>query len=287
MGLLNKVKSNIAKNIKTSNDINQEKTPWSITTVLVNWNRIHLLKKTVESYLATVSVPYELIIVDCASSDGSKNYIEEVCKRDHRHQGIFLTEDCGGGTGINLGLELAKAPFLHISENDTEYLPGWDRELLSKFDAFPKLGQICPFSANPEADKGEIWEKHPAKPITKNGKTILLAKENVATSCIIRRQIWEKGVRWRTLPSKGGNKFPADGNFSIDIKKLGYWVAWNDKYTVINWGHNIKEMIEHLDYYVVDYNSKPWLEIKGWQQRLRENGYNLVKENDKYRIVKL
>jgi len=105
-----------------------------ISTIIINWNRLHLLKKTVESYLSTISVPYELIIVDNASTDGSKEFIESVCNKDPNHIGIILTKNIGG-EAINVGLELAGGSFLHVSENDIEYITGWDEEMLSKFDA--------------------------------------------------------------------------------------------------------------------------------------------------------
>jgi glycosyltransferase involved in cell wall biosynthesis len=49
-----------------------------ITTVILNWNRADLLKMTVESYLKTIEVPYELIIIDNGSTDDSRKIIKEL-----------------------------------------------------------------------------------------------------------------------------------------------------------------------------------------------------------------
>jgi GT2 family glycosyltransferase len=46
-----------------------------MSTVILNWNRLDLLRITVHSYLASVSVPFELMIVDNCSSDGSQRFI--------------------------------------------------------------------------------------------------------------------------------------------------------------------------------------------------------------------
>jgi len=255
-----------------------------ISTVLLSYNRKNLLKKTVESYLATITVPFELFIVDNASTDGAREYIESVCKNNSAIQGILLTENLGG-EALNLGLSLAKSEYLHISENDLEYLPGWDKELLSKFDTFPELGQLSVYSPDPQSDKGEIWEKHPAKSITRNGKTLA---ELTATPSIFRRQIFDKGARWKTKPVREDTKvrFPQDRDFSEFVKKLGYWVAWNDKYVVFNIGHNVKEWISNLEYYLENYRAKKPLGEKGMKRRLRENGYDLINDNGKYRIIK-
>jgi glycosyltransferase involved in cell wall biosynthesis len=43
-----------------------------ISIVVLNWNRSDLLKETIDSYLNTVTVPYELFIIDNASADDSR-----------------------------------------------------------------------------------------------------------------------------------------------------------------------------------------------------------------------
>jgi len=271
-----------------SNAVISEESPSApkISTVILNWNRKHLLKKTLDSYLETVTVPYELIIVDNASTDGSKEIIDNICKKDSRYKGIFLTQNCGG-EAINLGLELAKGDFLHVSENDLEYLPGWDVELLSKFETFEELGQISVFSPKPQKNKGEIWENHPAKALSKNGKTIHLA-ETIGTSSMFRRQIWDKGVKWKSLQKTETNiLLPDDANFSRNVKKNGYIVSWNDKYVVVNWGHNVKELIENLEYYLSNYKSKKAYGIKSMKKRLLENGYDLIEDSSgNFKIIK-
>lgn len=253
----------IIKNIISKYSIGRRKaltqrSKYQLSTLLLNWNRVHLLRTTVESYLETVSVPYELIIVDNASSDGATEYIKNVCKwNPQRHKAVLLKENLGG-EAINLGLSLAQAPFLHISENDLEYLPGWDTELLQKFKVFPKLWQLSPFGPEPEAEKGEIWEEHPSKPVTRGRYTIYLADANIGTSCICRRELFDIGFRWRSHPAielGSGFKFPDDGATSSFVKGLGYWVAWNDKYTVINWGHNVEEWEKNLNYYLSNYQA--------------------------------
>ena len=40
-----------------------------ISTIILNWNRVTLLKQTVESYLETIRGDFELFIADNASTD--------------------------------------------------------------------------------------------------------------------------------------------------------------------------------------------------------------------------
>jgi glycosyltransferase involved in cell wall biosynthesis len=251
----------------------------------LSWNRHSLLETTVTSYLATVSVPYELIIVDNGSSDGSPEFIRSVCA-GHRHRQAILLAQNRGGEALNLAMDRARGRYIQISENDIEYLPGWDKELLRKFDLFPELGQISPFSPVPHSEEGEVWVEKPASPLTRERTSILVAGANVGTSCIIRRELWDRGIRWHNIESSVF-RFPDDGWFSRDVKALGYLVAWNDVYTVVDWGCHIDEYAANIDYYVQNYADKPWLGIEGFANRLEEHGYVLVKnESGRYSIVK-
>jgi glycosyltransferase involved in cell wall biosynthesis len=256
-----------------------------LSSIILNWNRRVLLETTVESYLASVSVPFELTIIDNGSHDDSREFIERICSKNKSCHAVLLTENLGG-EALNLAMATARGQFIHISENDIEYLPGWDKELLRKLRAFPELGQISPFSPAPRSEEGEVWVEKPSTPLSRDGVSILVADENVTTNCIIRREVWDKGVRWHNIESSVF-RFPDDGWFSRDVKALGYLVAWNDVYTVVNWGCHIDEYIANLDYYVQNYADKPWLGIDGFAQRLADHGYLLTTdESGRYLIVK-
>ena len=249
-----------------------------ISTVILSYNRVHLLELTVKSYLATVSVPYELVIIDNASSDGSREFIRDICESDPRHKAILLDENLGG-EAINIALQSARGLFLHISENDIEYLPEWDVELLSKFDVFPELGQLSLFAQ----EKQSL-----TKAVTRGNCTIYVAEMNVITPSILRREVWDRGMRWRSIRVKniGKLKLPADAAASESVKKLGYWVAWNDKDTAINWGFRPEEWLKHPQYYLESWQARPKLHDI-MLKRFHSIGIDLVKDdNGKYKIVK-
>jgi len=259
----------------------------TLSTVLLSYNRLHLLKKTVESYLSTISVPHELIIVDNASTEDCRSYIENICKKESSTTAIFLTKNIGG-EAFNNGLSLASSPYLHTSENDLEYLPSWDKKLLKKFELFPKLGQLSLYSHKPQSELGEIWEEHKfQKIIEKDGSKIFLTDTNVPTPSIFRREIFDAGARWKTKGKTSQSyKLPADYQFSQSVLKQGFWVSWNDEYVVINWGHNVNEWIKNTEYYIENYRAKANKGIEEMKKRLNMNGYDLVEENGKHKIIK-
>jgi glycosyltransferase involved in cell wall biosynthesis len=238
-----------------------------LSTILLNWNRADLLRKAVDSYLRTVTVDYELIVVDNASTDGSTKFIQSVCKDKRIRYPILLPQNLGG-EALNIGLAQSRGRYLHITENDVEYLPGWDIEMLAKFEKFPELGQLSPSSPSGRTD---------VVPLTRDGATIYQVEGNVTTTSMIRRAIWDKGARWTSIES-GYFKFPDDGRFSQVVKNHGYLVALNDKDTAINWGFHAEEIIGRLPYYIENVQAKPWLGIEGLRQRLRRQGYDLVEK---------
>lgn len=67
----------------------------SISTVVLNWNRADLLRRTLESYEQTIVVPHEVIIVDNASTDGSRQVIENFCRGHQMAQALLLDENRG------------------------------------------------------------------------------------------------------------------------------------------------------------------------------------------------
>ena len=256
----------------------------TISTVLLNWNRIDNLKRTVKSYLATINVDYELFIVDNNSQDGSKALIQDICEGCPNHHAILLNENIGG-EALNIGAEKATGKYIHFSENDIEYLPGWYENLLEKFDNFPELGQLSPFSPNPQKVIGEIFSVKETGPVTRKGITIYVTGLNTGTTSIIRRQVWDTGARWKSY-GKGDIWFPDDASFSDEVRNRGFIVAYNDKYVIINWGHNIRELKKELTYYIENYKSKVWFGIDGFKDRLNDHGYDLVTNSaGSYEIV--
>jgi hypothetical protein len=242
--------------------------PPVLSTVILNWNRSDLLERTLQSYLATVSVPYELIVVDNGSTDDSLSLLARIRERHPRLRVIRL-ENNEGGEAVNKGVAETHGDFIHISENDIEYLPGWADKLLSVFAAFPRLGQLSLFGPVPSDD--EIWELKPCALLHSKGQIVYEAAANVGTTCVIPRAVWAQGIRMGSIKDeKRAVLFPDDATLSSDIKKLGYLVAWSDHYLVKNLGHTLEEFQKRFEYYRQAYEAKSWLGQEGWAERIEQ-----------------
>jgi hypothetical protein len=146
---------------------------------------------------------FQLIVVDIASSDGSREVLwESTLCRTH-----FLDQNLGG-EAINLALERMAGDLIHISENDQIYLSGWAQHVLECFTLFGGLGQLSLHSVI----VGDVFRKNGVRPHNisqHNGDKI---------------------------------KFPDDARLSGHIKELGLLCAWSDRYHVRNLGHEYTEL---------------------------------------------
>lgn len=237
-----------------------------ISTTVLNWNRRDLLELTLHSYVRTISVPYELFIVDNASTDGSRDLIQEFC-RVHSGAAAILLNSNEGGEAINYGLERSRGKLLHISENDIEYLPEWAQTVITDFETFSELGQLSLFGPVPTDD--EVWIVKSCSLRHRYGRLIYVTDENVGTTSILRRAVWDRSVRIHNIPTTEGSfLFPDDAKLSSDVRAMGLWSAWAQKYLVRNLGHMGGEIERRPDYYLENYRSKAWLGIDGLRDRI-------------------
>lgn len=236
----------------------------ALTTIILNWNRDYLLKRTIESYFSTVGAESELIVVDNASADGSREHLRALASEKHIKI-LFLNNNIGG-KAYNLALPLASGNLIHLSENDQVFLPGWFDHVMKSFEIFADLGQLSLFSDTPT--DAEAWEPKPALLRFGGGKILYEAHGNVGASSILRAELFrEKGLRVDNI-QHGAFRFPADGKLSSDVKAAGFWVAWSDRYYVRNVGHEIAEFEGNPLYYEQNYASKPWVGVDGWRKRI-------------------
>jgi glycosyltransferase involved in cell wall biosynthesis len=247
----------------------------TISTVLLSWNRPHLLSRTLRSYRACTRSAAEVIVVDNGSARETRTLIESAECAGLIDTAIFLPANEGGGA-FNYATPFLRGRYVHYSENDVEYRSHWDTALLAKFEAFPRLGQLSPFAPKPEADIGEIWVEHGGQRVSSAGREVFVTSAGLGTTCLVRREVLDRGATWASITA-GEWHWPNDAGFSAQVRGHGFAVAWNDKYVATNLGHNVAEWKQDLPYYVAGYAAKSWVGIAGLERRLRAAGHELVR----------
>jgi GT2 family glycosyltransferase len=98
---------------------------------MVTDDRVVVTRMAVESVLGNTAEPFELVVIDNASSDGTRDYLELLASRNPVVRVILNDTDVGFAAANNQGLATATAPNLVLLDNDTIVPPGWLPRLLS------------------------------------------------------------------------------------------------------------------------------------------------------------
>ncbi|MEN6372771.1 MAG: glycosyltransferase family 2 protein [Armatimonadota bacterium] len=113
-----------------------------ISVIIVNHNTKQHVIDCIASLEKTVPPrPYEIIVVDNASSDGSA---EAICERFPSVKVIKCSKNLGFGRANNLGAKEAQGEFLFILNSDTLVCPNAVERLASALESNPKAGIASP-----------------------------------------------------------------------------------------------------------------------------------------------
>ena len=170
-------------------------------TVFITYNRLELTKRAIASYLETVNVPFTACVVDNGSDDAGQILLIDGAFDTH-----LLGKNRYPGFACNYGWNLAPADatHLHRADNDHIFLPGWCEELAHGFQS-KKVGLI--------GLRTSAEEMH--------------ARTNVGGNCVIRRELWDQGLRWDERPwpqlrDDLGAGITEDSLFAPAVAEMGY-----------------------------------------------------------------
>ncbi|MFD1772641.1 glycosyltransferase family 2 protein [Paenibacillus rhizophilus] len=107
--------------------------------IIPTFNGLGLLRSCVEAIHQHTPKPYELIVVDNASSDGTAEY----CRRE-KITFISLPANAGFPVACNHGLQLASGDELLLLNNDVIVSKGWLANLKAALYSAPDIGIVGP-----------------------------------------------------------------------------------------------------------------------------------------------
>lgn len=148
--------------------------PPRVSIVVVTYNSAADLPFLVNSLRAHTDEPYELIVVDNGSRDGTR----EILAGLEGSRVVLNQENAGFPRATNQGIALARGEFLVLLNPDTAVTPGWTRRLRAHLA--PGVGAVGPVSNYVWA--GQHLVRHLNRPfgdtITIEEVAALLAGEN-------------------------------------------------------------------------------------------------------------
>ncbi|MBA3678783.1 glycosyltransferase [Candidatus Saccharibacteria bacterium] len=191
---------------------------------LCTYNRLDYTKRTLRALWDTVEVPYYLVVVDNNSDDGTREYLSNLVERNRADKVILNDANYYPGKATNIGwqagLKEFNATHLMRLDNDMHLSKGWDTLAEEYFDKIPNLGQLGIDADAIKDPRAKLRE------MTINGKTINPWPGCVGGPSIVRRTLYDAGLRYDETPWEGSrSKMQEDSRLSSSVKNMGYLVG--------------------------------------------------------------
>lgn len=220
-----------------------------ITLMMVTYNRLDLTKQTLQSIKDTVSVNYNLVIIDNGSTDGTKEYLTE------NYPGailVFNDENKGIAVARNQAMKIAvdlKTDWFCTIDNDVILPNRWLSDCIDILSVNKSFGMI---GVNMEGVK---------YPLISCGGVSFQEKPrgNLGTACIVFPSSLQKMLGY--FNTEYGLYGEEDADYGMRARVLGYRLGY------------IKEMGEHIG--VGEFDQGEYREFKD-----KSHSNNLKKFNE-------
>jgi len=138
----------------------------AISIISVNYNCLDWMKLLINSIRKFTAVPYEIIIVDNASEDGSREWLR--VQKDIK--AIFNENNIGHGRGLDLAIKSATYRYCLVLDVDAHLQRhGWDHDFVKLYSSNPKIKLVAAKGGDPE---GKLYNEESARKwVTGNPRT--------------------------------------------------------------------------------------------------------------------
>lgn len=188
------------------------------------WNMKALTKQCVDSIIRRTDFPYRIIIVDNASGDETRRYLEDLAgRKDINARVIRNEENLGNSKAANQGIRSSDAEYVCILDNDTIVTDRWLSEMVRTAEADEKIAVVNPLS-NYGAKRpfGKSWDKIAAGIYQKGRGKYLETAAAIGFCFLIKRRVINDICDW----SEGyGPGYFEDTEYSVRAIRRGYKIA--------------------------------------------------------------
>lgn len=107
----------------------------TVSVILPTYNRANLLPRAIDSVLGQTYSDFELLIIDDASDDNTREVVQQYDDRRIR----YIRKECneGGGAARNRGIEASNGEYVAFLDSDDEWLP---TKLKKQVDRVTQMG---------------------------------------------------------------------------------------------------------------------------------------------------
>lgn len=239
-----------------------------VTIIIPTFNCLNHTRLAYESLKRSTTYPYQLIIIDNASTDDTINYIRTLDDVYH----IENTQNLGFPTAVNLGLELVKTPYFVIANNDLLFTKHWLERLVKSIETDPKLsilGVKSNFVSGPQLTKDPGYKNSEGlntyvESVKNNPNNKIIYKNRIVFLCTILQShlLYTIGL----LDENFGLGNFEDDDYCLRTIKAGLHCAYDEGVYIHHFGSrsfinnkiNYNELIErNKKYFMLKHNIIP------------------------------
>jgi len=232
----------------------------NICSVLVTYNRLADLKKTLKAYVAQTLRPDYLIIVDNASTDGTTEFVDEWSSKHQDDFQILILhseKNLGGAGGFSLGIKKAlelESDFVFLADDDaTPYEDMFEKliDYYSNTSDKESIAALCTAVIDQYGFSG-IQRGRIKKGIISIGREKISQREYQAETLdvdlltFVGALIKKSTIQRIGLPLAEYFIHEDDAEYSTRIRKVGRIVCvTSSKIHHLNGGLNVKNWVEY------------------------------------------
>jgi GT2 family glycosyltransferase len=112
--------------------------------IIPTFNKVRYLKRCIDSIRKYTAEPYEIIVVDNGSTDGTAQYIRNETEIRYKR----FDSNRGFAAAVNYGMMMAKGSSILLLNNDTVVTPRWLTNMLICLYSEPSVGAVGPVTNN-------------------------------------------------------------------------------------------------------------------------------------------
>ena len=124
-----------------------------VTVVVVNYNGGRRLEEALESHRPAGGDGPDLVVVDNASTDGSREAIRAFAARTVEVRAVLNERNVGYSAAVNEVARSVDAEYLAVLNMDVVVEPGWLAPLVDHLDAHPEVAAVNPLITTDAGDR--------------------------------------------------------------------------------------------------------------------------------------
>ncbi len=142
----------------------------TLSVVLPNYNHGDVIARALEALLHQERRPDEIVVVDDASTDDSRDVIARFAARSASIRVLVNEQNQGVIAALIRGLEAAGGDYVYFAASDDWVMPGFFKLALEKLEQNPTLGLFCGESVLRDGHTNEPFGMRPAvRPVSQSG----------------------------------------------------------------------------------------------------------------------